>query len=152
MRLRAVAMIALVLAGCGTAADQGPAQLLAPKIRVRQLAGQILPSPRSPVTEIELLVDIFNESSEPITLKRLQLQSIIGGGFRFQPTARTFNKVIPPGGVETFDLWVEIAAEAPGVDVRSPSTVRGTALFDSPAGGFRHLFTEQIVEHSRRRE
>lgn len=149
MRFRAVAVIALGLVGCGTAADQPSAQLLAPKVRVRQLAGQILPSARSPVTEIELLVDIFNESAEPITLKRLQVQSIIGGGFRFRPIARTFNKVIPPGGVETFDMWVQIAAESPGVDVRSPSIVRGTALFDSPAGGFRHVFTSEIVEYGR---
>ena len=148
MSCRAIAVLALVLAGCA-AADQRPAQLLAPTVRVRQMAGQILPSPYAPVSQIELLVDIFNESSEPITLKRLQLQSLTGGGFRFIPTSKAFNKVIPSGGVETFDLWVEIAAESPGVDVRSPSTVRGTALFDSPAGGFRHVFTSEIVEHGR---
>jgi hypothetical protein len=146
-----IAAAVLLMVACTTADSAGPAQLIPPRFRVRLPSGQILPSGYSPSTSIELMVDIFNDSSEPITLKRLQLQSVVGG-LRFLPTSRLFNKTIPAHGVETFDLGVDVSAESPGLDVRAPVTVRGTAVFDSPAGAFRRVFTTELVESRPGRE
>lgn len=137
--------VALLLAGCASADSGGPAELLAPRFRVRLISGQILPSAYTPSTDVELRVDIYNDSGEPITLKRLQLQSVMGG-FAFRPVGKIFNRIIPSKGVETFELWVTAFREAASVDVRGPVTVRGTAVFDSPAGAFRRVFTADLVE------
>lgn len=140
--------IALLLAACASADSAGPAQLIPPRFRVRLLSGQILPSAYTPNTDLELRVDIYNDSAEPITLKRLQLQSVVGG-LGFRPAGRIFNKMIPPKGVETFELWVSAFLEAGYVDARAPVMVRGTAVFDSPAGAFRRVFTSELVESRR---
>lgn len=95
MRIALVSVTVLLVACSGAGV---PAGLIPPEFRVRQPAGQIGEG-RGLVdeTSIDLLVDVLNRSSEPITLRRLSLQAVSGGAFGFEPASRTFDETIPPG-------------------------------------------------------
>ncbi len=142
----------LALASCksgGSESDRMPLQLIPPEFRVRQVSGQMLPMRRVEPSSVSLQIDIFNRSSEPILLKRLQLQSLIGGAYRFPVTTRLFNTTIAPDGVQTVDMWVDAVVETDMRNETAPVQVRGTAIFDSPVGNFRRVFIVRVIEHGR---
>lgn len=143
MRIALVSVTVLLVACSGAGV---PAGLIPPEFRVRQPAGQIGEGyVLVDETSIDLLVDVLNRSSEPITLRRLSLQAVSGGAFGFEPASRTFDETIPPGQVRTVDMWVRAKAENVRMDPSNPVSVRGSAIFDSGVGSFRRVFIEPIA-------
>lgn len=134
----------LVGLGCSSGApDAPPSQMSEPEIRVRQSEGQFEVMEGREI-DINLQIDVFNGSSEEITLKRVGLRSIPTSGIQFDSSGRNLNEAIPPGSVRTVDVWVR-ATKSPSA--LGPSmTVRGTAVFVYSGGTFRTVFTESVVE------
>ncbi|HVR42799.1 MAG TPA: hypothetical protein VMS56_05075 [Thermoanaerobaculia bacterium] len=95
-------------------------------------------------TRIDLLVDVLNRSSEPITLRRLTIQSVTGGAWRFDSSSRALHEVIPPGQLLTIGMGVDAVSDEFGSDPSSRVSVRGTAVFESDLGPFRRVFIEPI--------
>jgi hypothetical protein len=142
----AVALAALaMIPACTQAGFAAAAGQFDPEIRVRQPAGQVEPRP-GVETDINLQVDVFNTSSRVITLKRIQLATLATEHLQFRPARRSLDLVIPPNEFRTAELWVIAtlvdSRRSPGGGV----TVRGTAIFESPSGDFRKVFTERVVE------
>lgn len=94
---------------------------------------------------LNLLVDVFNDSSEEITLKRIQIRSHGLNNLSIIPKSKVLDAKIPPRDVRTIDIWVDARFRDSGS--RQTSTVRGTAIFESDLGSFRHVFVEPILEH-----
>lgn len=139
----------LMLSGlaCSSGApDAAPSGLTEPEIRVRQSEGQFEVMEGREI-DINLQIDVFNGSSEEITLKRVGLRSIPTSGIQFDSSGRNLNEAIPPGSVRTVDVWV-LATKSPS-SLGPSMTVRGTAVFVYSGGTFRTVFTESVVESDR---
>lgn len=136
----------LALAGCSSSKDAREVGLIEPEIRVRQIAGQLLP--RVGVdTDISLEIDVFNQSSEQIVLERIELRSTPTSEIVYRSAVRQLKEQIPPGEVRTVEMWVVAQQTNPRADERSPVWVRGTAIFSSPFGRFRSVFIEPVIVH-----
>lgn len=150
-RALVAALLVFAMAGCTSMADAGGVGLLEPEIRVRQLSGQLLPRV-DVATDVNLQIDLLNRSAEPIVLERIELRSTPTSEVIFRSSSRQLHEEILPGELRTVDFWVEARLEdRSSGSVRPASTggtvvVRGTAVFDSPAGRFRTVFIEPVVE------
>lgn len=141
-RLSAIAF--LVMLGCSSGGN-APPDLIPPEFRVRETSGQFRPRGSESVP-LTLQVDIFNHSSEELVLKRLQLQTMGGGAYRFGPASRIFDHKIPSQSVRTFELPIEASLESVSIDASAPVTIRGTAIFESPFGKFRRVFINPLED------
>lgn len=150
MRKAGLAVILLVTfllpAACRSSkvSDTMPVQLIPPRFRVRQMPGQMTPGPYRNSTKIDLLIDIYNDSAEPITLRRIQLHSQVGN-LKFSPAGRILTRKIPAHGVETVDIWVTASMDMPFGPQDEPMSVRGVATFSSEYGTFQRLFTQPVL-------
>lgn len=134
------------LACSSGAPDTTPSGFIEPEIHVRQSVGQFEVMERGEI-DINLQIDVFNGSSEEITLKRVGLGSIPTSGIQFASSGRNLDEMISPGSVTTVDLWVR-ATKSPS-SLGPSMTVRGTAVFVYSGGTFRTVFTESVVESDR---
>lgn len=150
MRKSALAVILLtallIPAACSSSkvSEKMPVQLIPPRFRVRQMPGQMTPGAYRNPTKIDLLIDIYNDSAEPITLRRIQLRSQVGN-LQFSPAGRILTERIPAHGVKTVDVWVTATMDMPFGPQEEPMSVRGTATFSSEYGTFQHLFIEPVL-------
>src|ERR1044072_988164 len=51
-------------------------------------------------------LSVTNNANIPITLKRINIQSMGSGGYNVPPTSRPFNVTIAPGATEQEQFWV----------------------------------------------
>lgn len=143
---RQFALVSLVCtimaAGCGSS-RQDPINLIPPVINIRHVGG--IPPMRSGSTvPIYFEVDVTNQSSESITIDRLQLGSTSGGSFDIVSRDEFFNTEVPPGETRT----VTVSASARVYSVRTsqvePITLRAIVHFESLAGRFRRIVIQQL--------
>jgi hypothetical protein len=83
---------------------------------------------------------VTNQASEPITLKRVELQSVGEGGYTLRREEKMFSHQLGPG--QSVDDTIQAVAyyrtQYEGRASTEPVTLRATFHFDSPAGTFRH--------------
>jgi hypothetical protein len=139
--MRRAAWIALFLAaGCASSAS-GPQ----PEIELAQTS--VVADAARHVTggmPVQFRISIRNTLATPITLKRVELQSVGGGAYTLAPVSRTFDQVIAVGGVQTIDLWGPATAEQTISGANGPVTIRATAQFDAPGGSFQTVVMRQV--------
>lgn len=95
-------------------------------------------------------VRIANRSAEPITLRRIDLQSIGGGGYYLRREDRSFDETIPPGSVGAVEMQAQayFLATPSGTPSHEPVTIRAICFFDSPVGSFRQIVVRNISQFS----
>lgn len=151
MRRRAFLLLVLLLASarCGSSGSDLSVELIPPRLRIREAAGMLRPWKDQMRVPMNLLVDVFNDSSESIVLKRLVIQSSPASmsGMKFDPSTRDVPEVIPPNGVRTVEVWISAWVELPNLDAGTQTTIRATAYFDSELGRFRRVFNVPILPH-----
>jgi LEA14-like dessication related protein len=88
---------------------------------------------------------ITNQAEVPITLKRIEMSSLGGGGIAIESKNRPFNIVIPPHSVSTADfMTTALISDPSSYSGRSPIQVRATCLFDSPEGSLQKVVQQQV--------
>jgi hypothetical protein len=88
---------------------------------------------------------IVNQADVPITLRRIDLDSLGGGGIGIQSRNRPFNIVIQPHTVGSADFMTTAFINDPNnFSARSPVQIRGVVLFDSPAGSLQKVVQQQV--------
>jgi len=93
---------------------------------------------------IQFHLHVKNNATQPITLKRVTLQSL-GEGAYIISGSRPFNAPIGPGQSEEVEFW--IPATIPSATIagaNGPVTIRTIAQFDSGAGQFQTVTTENV--------
>lgn len=146
-------LIAILIAasgagGCSSASEEASDHGLSePLVTVRQPQGQPLARPGESV-DLNLQVDVYNSSSEPITIRRLSLSTLPTSDIQFKPAGRNLDETIAPKTSETIELWVRASNDSRRNDPMGPVQVRGTAVFDSAKGKFRTVFIENVVQSS----
>lgn len=141
----ALATIVLVLTGCASSGTSGQtASLIPPEFRVRVVRVPESRPTRANVFTSEVEVEVFNRSSETLTLDRIQVSSVGDGAYTIPPVTKTFNLTIAPNQARLVRIFVQVVAEETLTGAEEPIFVRGIAEFRSEVGGFRRIFTQRV--------
>lgn len=135
---------ALLVASCGSATS---VDLIPPDLRIREAPGQLRPSKNQERVPLYLMVDILNNSSETIELKRLVIRASPSSqsGMKFEPVTQDYTIAIGPSQMRTVDIHIVAWVELPNLDSSSRTIIRATAHFDSDLGGFRRTYNLPIL-------
>jgi hypothetical protein len=93
---------------------------------------------------IQYQLSINNPTNQPLTLKRLDLQTVGPGAYSLRTSATPMNLKVPPNATTTYTISVWGNARGGYLAASEPVTIHGTAYFDSPSGGFVRIFSENI--------
>ena len=88
---------------------------------------------------------IVNQADVPITLRRIDLDSLGGGSITIQAKNRQFDTTIAPHSVQSVDfLTTAFINDTGSFTGRSPVQIRAVALFDSPQGSLQKVVQQQV--------
>jgi hypothetical protein len=152
-RLAAIATCLTALA-CASGDTQN-VKLTQPDLELVQLSGPADQGFPPGLFQVEYGMRIRNNSGEPITLQRIDLEPMGGGGpYRLRRESYNFNATIPPG--QTRELTFRANAFSTGtwssIDANAPVSIRGVATFESPAGKIRKIFVKVLGQERSRRD
>ena len=140
---------ALILAGCASTAPD----IVKPEIQLVQLfAPSDLEYARGRNTMYaEFGFRITNQASEPITLRRVALESTGDGGYYLRREDRAFDRPIGTGEAieDKLQARAYFRTTGSGEASREPVTIRATFYFDSPKGSFRQTVIRNIGQFAR---
>ena len=148
-----IALACLALLACASAPDPGPAgdssnvTLLQPEVEIYQLVGPADLQYPTGRMEVQYGMRISNRSSEPLTLRRVQVESVgEGGPYRLRRETYYFRKELPGSQFTDVTFWAKAIAvgNAWAIDAKAPVTVRGIAYFESPTGNIRTVFVKNL--------
>ena len=91
---------------------------------------------------------IRNEAQEPITLRRIDLQSMGDGGYYLRREDQAFNNAIPAGATAEATMRARAAysVTSSGTASREPVTVRAVVYFETPKGSFQQIVMRNIEQ------
>ncbi|HUP48168.1 MAG TPA: hypothetical protein VNA04_05185 [Thermoanaerobaculia bacterium] len=145
---RAGIALVLLVAGCSS----GGVDIVRPEIQIIQLYGPTdLASARGQGSmTAQFAFRVLNRALEPITLRRVQLESSGDGGYALRREDRPFSIPIGPGEIveERVEALAYFRLMPSGSASNEPVTLRATFHFDSPAGSFRQIVLRNIGQFS----
>ena len=150
----AALVFATALAGCASSrSDSGlghtKVDIIEPELTFTQTS--LVPQVARDITgniPVHYQVRVANKSGEPITLTRLDVQSVGVGAYALRPQSRPFKQTIAPDHFEIVEFWMPaIIEDATVYGANGPVTLRAIAHFDSPVGQFDHVTIQQVHEH-----
>ncbi len=143
----AIVLLLVIASGCttGNSISQTAAHIPSPEITI---AGRTdltnVPTVASGI-EAHFEFRIVNQAEVPITLRRINIESLGGGGIVIESKNRKYETVIQPHTAQTVDLMTTAFINDPsGFSSRSPVQIRATALFDSPEGSLQKVVQQQV--------
>jgi hypothetical protein len=142
MRVRRLVPLVLLLAACAT---QRPAVNETPDFKVQvQKADAVLDRGTPvPVAEVKYRIRVTNRTPEPVTLKRVDVDSTSTDIFSHLAT-RNFDRIISPGQTEAVDCWVAALVLQANARKHPPVSIRMTMFLDTPAGLRVESFTRMV--------
>jgi hypothetical protein len=144
--LFAVLLIATLASCASSPSTPQKAPIPEPEVNIRQLSN-VAEAARY-VTggiSVQYRVDVTNVAKEPITLKRIDLQSMGYGAYDLAPTSRPFDVKIAPGQSAFVEMWGAASIETASiVGANGPVTLRGIMQFESAAGAFQSVVVRQV--------
>jgi hypothetical protein len=91
---------------------------------------------------------VANRSGEPITLTRIDMQSMGYGAYTLNPQSRSFKMKVEPAQYQTVDFWMPAQIDDPSLyGANGPVTLRAVLHYDSPVGQFDQVTVQQVHEH-----
>lgn len=143
MRFAVVALLGgLLLVGCASSG----VDLVQPELRIAQMGGTTFSMRYAGRLTIRYALQIKNLSGETIELQRVQLRVIGDGPYELQSRAIPARKSIAPESTEVVEFNVSAYSYGGVMAPNEPVTLRGIAYFDSPAGKFRSIFTQIVMQ------
>jgi hypothetical protein len=139
-KLLVLTILALSVLSC----SQNKVNLLRPDVAIGQVPIPQFLLERSGPISVTYQMQITNPSGEPMTLRRLDLQTVGSSPYVLRRLPLLFNKVVPPNEtvVVTFDAWGY--ARGGRVGASEPVTVRGIAYFETPEGTLQRVFMQNF--------
>lgn len=154
MRKLAIALSLVLVGACasgnGTNATsnnstEANATSPAPQVQIMQVGG-VPPAARhvrGGVT-VQYAVEVSNPSSEAITLKRINVQSVSDGAYNVRHS-QPFDKLVPASERHIVEFFAPAYASGNSVvGANGPVTVRVIAQFEGPRGGFQQVVTQVV--------
>ena len=144
----ATAVFALVIAAAcatGNQVSQNAAHIPLPEITIIGRTDLTNVPTVASAIEAHFELRILNQADIPITLSRVDLESLGGGGIAIQSRNRLYHAVIEPHSAQSVDVMTTAVINDPnGFSGRSPVQIRMTALFDSPQGALQKVVQQQL--------
>src|SRR5258708_7164705 len=137
--------ILVLLAGCGSSTPSSGPDV---QLHLEQIAGPPDVYYFAGPVNIQYRVSITNPTPDPMTLTRLDLQTLGPGAYSLRTAATPMNLKVPPNSSARYLISVWGRANGRYLSARAPVTIRRTAYFHSHATkqAFVRLFTENIVQ------
>ncbi|HWW62747.1 MAG TPA: hypothetical protein VN181_15335 [Thermoanaerobaculia bacterium] len=134
-RLHHLLAVALIIAGCasGNSSNGGPPV----ELDLAQIGGGAQDTFyfRGPVN-VQYRLAINNPTNEPLTLRRISLQTIGSGAYVLNTGVSPIQATVPPNASVQIPLSAWGRARGGFMTSTEPVTVRALAYFDSPHGSF----------------
>jgi len=94
---------------------------------------------------VRYAIRVVNKASEPITLMRIDMQSIGTGAYTLTSTSRPFKTAITPESYQDVEIATTAIVENPTIlGANGPVTIRVILQFDSPLGKFQDVVVQQV--------
>jgi hypothetical protein len=138
--MRTVSLLAalLIAAGCATnSAAPGPD----PEIRIYQLSLVAVGTEHDtgPIST-HFAVEVKNRMTEPLSLRRVSLQSIGGGSYTLPAYSQGFNETIAPGETKKVAFWAPAYVSMNTVaGANGPVTMRASLEFEAAGKKFQRV-------------
>jgi hypothetical protein len=154
MRKLAIALSLVLVGACASGNDTNAtsnnstdanAPSPAPQVQIMQIGG-VPPAARHVRggVSVQYAVEVANPSSEAITLKRINVQSVSDGAYNVRHS-QPFDKLIPASERHVVEFFAPAYASGNSVvGANGPVTVRVIAQFDGPRGGFQQVVTQVV--------
>jgi hypothetical protein len=85
---------------------------------------------------VQYQLAVENPTNQPVTLRRLELQSVSDGAYRLRTDSTVLNLPIPPGGHVTVPLSAWAYARGGYLRAEEPVSIRTIGWFEGPSGRF----------------
>ena len=102
---------------------------------------------RGPVT-IQYQVAITNPTPQPLTLTRLDLQTLGPGAYSLRANGTPMNLTVAPNATSNYTISVWGYSNGGYLASTEPVTLRGTAYFKGPSGSFLRVFNENLPQQT----
>ena len=137
----AVLAVVLLVSACTSA----PA-FLAPEIQIHELTGPGSLGYPTGALQIEYEMEIHNVAAEPITLRRIDVQSQNSpdSPYVLRHEAQTFDLRILPGETQRATFWVKAYGQVTSSHAHEPLSVRIIGFFDTPGGPIQKYLHREI--------
>lgn len=121
-----------------------------PPIDIEQLVGPSdLGYPYGPI-EVQYQVVVQNPTSQPITLIRVDVSTLSGGGgYSLRRDSYNVRKTIAPNATDGVTFWAKAFSFGRNLRDTEPITIRVIAYFESPAGNFQKIFVRELPQYPR---
>lgn len=136
----------LLIAGCASQSNNTKVDIAQPQVRIEQLSS--VPLAAQHVTggvPVQYRMSITNAAQIPITLKRVDVQSIGDGAYVVQPNSKPFALAIAPGATETVEFWVPATAVVSVAGANGAVALQLRTQYDSSAGSFQNVTVSQVM-------
>jgi hypothetical protein len=143
---RIIIAAALVVAACSSSKDIG---ILKPEIELLQLQAPVDVGYATGPTQIQFGARIANRSGEPITLKRIEIQTVGSGSYVMRKQWFSYNEKIDPEHFSTVTFWARgygFATDRGRTPSSEPVNIRGILYFETPVGPFHQIVTRYISQ------
>ncbi len=138
---------ALILIGCSSAApDSKQAPSDEPAITITQLS-TVATAARNVTGNIpvQYRVEVTNTAPDPITLKRIDVQSIGYGAYTLPPVTQGFDVPIGVGQSRSVDFWAPAVIENASISgANGPVTLRVNAHYLTATGAKQTISVQQV--------
>lgn len=145
--MKRIIVFATLLLAAACASSKKDVAILKPEIDLVQLQAPVDVGYATGPTQIQFGARIANRSSEPITLRRIEIQSIGSGSYILRKEFFPFNEKIAPDQFTTVTFWAHgygIATDRGRTPSAEPVNVRSILYFESPVGSFHQIVTRYI--------
>jgi len=126
-------------------------KVVQPEISIEQVGG--LPdftNVGGPLT-VEYQISVHNLSNEPITLTRVNLQSISPvTAYQLRGDSRPYDVTIAPESTAVVTYKALVSARGGLIGAQTPVDIKGVAYFSADVGGFAKAFTYTATPKSER--
>ena len=147
---RPVALLAFLLAAACASSGVPGAKIPSPKLQIisRTNLADVAPSVPTGIA-VHYEIRISNEAAVPVTLKRIDLDAMAGGGFTVEAKTRVYDVTIPPGETRSVEFVTTAYINDPlSYQSRSPVAIRAQALFESPEGKVQSIAQQRVTMNS----
>ncbi|HYM61493.1 MAG TPA: hypothetical protein VEZ11_11450 [Thermoanaerobaculia bacterium] len=146
-----VLFASLATVACSSGAPRAQkVEIIQPELVFRQSVGPSdLNYPRG-FLEVKYDVQVANRSAEPITVRRIEIQSDASGAYVIRKDRFLFDQKIDPDHFAVVSFWVRGLARGDSARGTAPVTIRGVVYFDSPVGAFHQFFIRELSQFPRK--
>lgn len=128
----------------------GKVRIAEPVLEIRQLVGPREQNFPEGDMEVKIELRIGNRANVPITLRRIEIQTVNpeGGAFTVTPRAYYFHKTIEPGGVASAPFWARAVGYGRSARDTEPVTIRGVVDYETPGGHYNQIFVRELSQYA----